>query len=185
MISDIRKDAEIRINKCAEVFKTQIGKIHTGRTSPGLLNDIVMEYYGVPAPLHQLASVTVENSRTLKVNVSDRSTSPAVERAVMASDLSLNPSSMGNDVRVPLPPLTEERHKGLTKVARGEAEQAHAVVRNVCRDVNGKVKTLLKDKEASEDGNRRSQDGVQKLTDTAAKKIEAALADKEVELVQL
>ena len=183
MISDIRKDAEVRMDKCVEAFKTQISKIRTGRASPSLLDGIVVEYYGTPTPLRQLASVTVEDSRTLKINVFDRSMSPAVEKAIMASDLGLNPNSAGSDIRVPLPPLTEER-KDLTKIVRGEAEQARVAVRNVRRDANDKVKALLKDKEISEDDDRRSQDDVQKLTDAAIKKIEAALADKEAELMQ-
>ncbi|MEJ8873106.1 ribosome recycling factor [Escherichia coli] len=181
MISDIRKDAEVRMDKCVEAFKTQISKIRTGRASPSLLDGIVVEYYGTPTPLRQLASVTV---RTLKINVFDRSMSPAVEKAIMASDLGLNPNSAGSDIRVPLPPLTEERRKDLTKIVRGEAEQARVAVRNVRRDANDKVKALLKDKEISEDDDRRSQDDVQKLTDAAIKKIEAALADKEAELMQ-
>ena len=167
MISDIRKDAEVRMDKCVEAFKTQISKIRTGRASPSLLDGIV-----------------VEDSRTLKINVFDRSMSPAVEKAIMASDLGLNPNSAGSDIRVPLPPLTEERRKDLTKIVRGEAEQARVAVRNVRRDANDKVKALLKDKEISEDDDRRSQDDVQKLTDAAIKKIEAALADKEAELMQ-
>ena len=180
MISDIRKDAEVRMDKCVEAFKTQISKIRTGRASPSLLDGIVVEYYGTPTPLRQLASVTVEDSRTLF----DRSMSPAVEKAIMASDVGLNPNSAGSDIRVPLPPLTEERRKDLTKIVRGEAEQARVAVRNVRRDANDKVKALLKDKEISEDDDRRSQDDVQKLTDAAIKKIEAALADKEAELMQ-
>ncbi len=184
MISDIRKDAEVRMEKCVEAFKNQIGKIRTGRASPALLDGIVVEYYGTPTPLRQLASVTVEDSRTLKINVFDRSMGPAVEKAIMTSDLGLNPSSAGTDIRVPLPALTEERRKDLIKVVRGEAEQGRVSVRNVRRDANDKVKALLKDKEISEDDDRRSQDDVQKLTDAAIKKIDAALAEKEDELMK-
>jgi ribosome recycling factor len=184
VISDIRKDAEVRMEKCVEAFKNQISKIRTGRASPGLLDGIVVEYYGTPTPLRQLASVTVEDTRTLKINVFDRSMGPAVEKAIMASDLGLNPSSAGSDIRVPLPPLTEERRKDLIKVVRGEAEQGRVAVRNVRRDANDKVKALLKDKEISEDDDRRSQDDVQKMTDVAIKKIDAALAEKEAELMQ-
>jgi len=145
---------------------------------------IVVEYYGTPTPLRQLASVTVEDSRTLKINVFDRSMGPAVEKAIMASDLGLNPNSAGSDIRVPLPALTEERRKDLIKVVRGEAEGARVAVRNVRRDANDKVKALLKDKAISEDDDRRSQEEVQKQTDAAIKKIDAALADKEAELMQ-
>ena len=145
MISDIRKDAEVRMEKCVEAFKNQISKVRTGRASPSLLDGIIVEYYGTPTPLRQLASVTVEDTRTLKINVFDRSLGPAV---------------------------------------RGEAEGARVAVRNVRRDANDKVKALLKDKEISEDDDRRSQDDVQKLTDAAIKKLDAALADKEAELMQ-
>ena len=180
MINDIRKDAEVRMEKCVEAFKNQISKIRTGRASPSLLDGIIVEYYGTPTPLRQLASVTVEDTRTLKINVFDRSMSPAVEKAIMASDLGLNPSSAGADIRVPLPPLT----KDLIKVVRGEAEQGRVSVRNVRRDANDKVKALLKEKEISEDDDRRSQDDIQKMTDAAIKKIDAALAEKEAELMQ-
>lgn len=129
--------------------QNQISKIRTGRASPNLLDGIVVEYYGTPTPLRQLASVTVEDSRTLKINVFDRSMGPAVEKAIMASDLGLNPSSAGSDIRVPLPPLTEERRKDLTKIVRGEAEGARVAVRNVRRDANDKVKALLKEKRSA------------------------------------
>ena len=134
-------------------------------------------------PLRQLASVTVEDSRTLKINVFDRSLSQAVEKAVMKSDLGLNPSSAGTDIRVPLPALTEERRKDLIKIVRGEAEQGRVSVRNVRRDANDKIKALLKDKEISEDDERRAQDEVQKMTDAYIKKVDAALSEKETELM--
>lgn len=184
MINDIRKDAEVRMEKCIEAFKNQISKIRTGRASPSLLDGIVVEYYGTPTPLRQLANVVAEDARTLALTVFDRSMGPAVEKAIMASDLGLNPNSAGSVIRIPLPPLTEERRKDLIKVVRGDAEQARVAVRNVRRDANDKVKALLKDKEISEDDDRRSQDDVQKLTDAAIKKVDAALADKENELMQ-
>jgi len=168
VISEIKKDAEVRMEKCVEAFKNQISKIRTGRASPSLLDGIIVEYYGTPTPLRQLASVTVEDTRTLKINVFDRSMGPAVEKAIMASDLA----------------LTEERRKDLIKIVRGEAEQGRVSVRNVRRDANDKVKALLKDKEISEDDDRRSQDDVQKATDAAIKKVDAALAEKETELMQ-
>ncbi|MFH8133482.1 ribosome recycling factor [Pantoea osteomyelitidis] len=183
MINDIKKDAETRMDKCVEAFKNTISKVRTGRASPSLLDGIVVEYYGAPTPLRQLASVTVEDSRTLKINVFDRSLGPAVEKAIMASDLGLNPSSAGSDIRVPLPALTEERRKDLIKVVRGEAEQGRVAVRNVRRDANDKIKALLKDKAIGEDEERRAQDEVQKMTDVHIKKVDAALADKETELM--
>ncbi|GAA0475219.1 MULTISPECIES: ribosome recycling factor [Tatumella] len=184
MINDIKKDAEVRMEKCVEAFKNSISKVRTGRASPSLLDGIVVEYYGAPTPLRQLASVTVEDSRTLKINVFDRSLSPAIEKAIMSSDLGLNPSSAGSDIRVPLPALTEERRKDLIKIVRGEAEQGRVSVRNVRRDSNDKVKALLKDKEISEDDERRAQDDIQKMTDLAIKKVDANLAEKEAELME-
>ncbi len=184
MINEIKKDAEVRMDKCVEAFKNTISKVRTGRASPSLLDGIVVEYYGTPTPLRQLASVTVEDSRTLKINVFDRSLSQAVEKAIMTSDLGLNPSSAGTDIRVPLPALTEERRKDLIKIVRAEAEQGRVAVRNVRRDANDKIKALLKDKEISEDDERRSQDDIQKTTDATIKKVDAALADKEKELLE-
>ncbi len=183
MINEIRKDAETRMEKCVEAFKNHISKIRTGRASPSILDGIMVDYYGSSTPLRQLASVTVEDSRTLKINVFDRSISAAVEKAIMTSDLGLNPSSAGSDIRVPLPALTEERRKDLIKVVRGEAEQGRVSVRNVRRDANDKVKALLKDKEISEDDEHRSQDDIQKMTDVFIKKIDTALSEKEAELM--
>ena len=184
MINDIRKDADQRMEKCLDAFKNHISKIRTGRASPSILDGIMVEYYGAATPLRQLANVTVEDSRTLKINVFDRSLSQAVEKAIMTSDLGLNPSSAGTDIRVPLPALTEERRKDLIKVVRGEAEQGRVSVRNVRRDANDKVKALLKDKEISEDEERRSQDDIQKMTDVFIKKIDSTLAEKEAELME-
>jgi ribosome recycling factor len=183
VINDIKKDADTRMDKCVDAFKNTISKVRTGRASPSLLDGIVVEYYGTPTPLRQLASVTVEDSRTLKINVFDRSLGPAVEKAIMASDLGLNPSSAGSDIRVPLPALTEERRKDLIKIVRGEAEQGRVSVRNVRRDANDKIKALLKDKEISEDDERRAQDEIQKMTDAHIKNVDAALAEKEKELM--
>lgn len=184
MINEIQKDAQDRMEKSLEAFKNQISKVRTGRASPSLLDGINVDYYGSATPLRQLANVTVEDSRTLAISVFDRSMSPAIEKAIMASDLGLNPSSAGTVIRVPLPPLTEERRKDLIKVVRGEAEQGRIAVRNVRRDANDKVKALLKDKEISEDDERRSQDDIQKLTDSYIKKVDESLAQKEAELME-
>jgi len=185
VINEIRKDAEMRMEKCVEAFKNHISKIRTGRASPGLLDGIHVEYYGTATPLRQLANVVAEDSRTLAVTVFDRSLSAAVEKAIMASDLGLNPSSAGTVIRVPLPALTEERRRDLIKVVRSEAEQGRVSVRNVRRDANEKVKTMLKDKVISEDEDRRSQDDIQKLTDAFIKKVDSALAEKEAELMEV
>ncbi len=183
VINEIKKDAQDRMEKSVEALKNQISKIRTGRASPSLLDGINVEYYGSATPLRQIASVVVEDARTLAITVFDRSMTPAIEKAIMASDLGLNPSSAGTIIRVPLPALTEERRKDLIKVVRGDAEQGRVSVRNIRRDANDKVKALLKDKEISEDEERRSQDEIQKLTDNFIKKIDEALASKETELM--
>ncbi|GKX55334.1 ribosome-recycling factor [Leminorella grimontii] len=183
MINEIKKDAKERMEKCVDMFKTHISKVRTGRAHPSLLDGIMVEYYGSATPLRQLANVVTEDSRTLAITVFDRSLSPAVEKAIMASDLGLNPSSAGTTIRVPLPPLTEERRKDLTKVVRNEAEQGRVSVRNVRRDANDKIKALLKDKEIGEDEERKAQDEIQKLTDGYIKKIDESLAEKEAELM--
>lgn len=184
MINEIKKDAQDRMEKSVEALKNQISKVRTGRASPSLLDGIMVDYYGAATPLRQLANVTVEDARTLAISVFDRSMSPAIEKAIMASDLGLNPSSAGTVIRVPLPPLTEERRKDLIKVVRAEAEQGRVAVRNIRRDANDKIKALLKDKEISEDEERRSQDDIQKLTDGYIKKVDEALAQKEAELLE-
>lgn len=170
MINEIKKDAETRMDKCVEAFKSNISKIRTGRAHPNLLDGISVEYYGSATPLRQVANVVAEDSRTLAITVFDRSLSAAVEKAIMASDLGLNPMSAGAVIRVPLPALTEERRKDLIKLVRAEAEQGRVSVRNVRRDANDKVKVLLKDKEISEDEDRKSQDEVQKMTDVMIKR---------------
>lgn len=183
MINEIRKDAEVRMDKSLEAFKNNINKIRTGRALPSILDHIQVDYYGSATPLRQLANVVAEDARTLALTVFDRAVSAAVEKAIISSDLGLNPMSAGSVIRVPLPPLTEERRKELIKIVRGEAEQGRVAVRNVRRDANDKVKTLLKDKEISEDQDRRSQEDIQKMTDIFIKKIDVALADKETELL--
>lgn len=183
MINEIRKDADIRMEKSVEAFKNQISKIRNGRASTSILDGIMVEYYGTATPLRQLASITVEDSRTLAINLFDHSLGSSVEKAIMSSDLGLNPNSVGSVIHVPLPPLTEERRRDLIKVVRSEAEQGRVAVRNVRRDANDKVKALLKDKEISEDADRHSQDEIQKMTDAYIKLLDAALADKEKELL--
>ncbi|MGL9722216.1 ribosome recycling factor [Sodalis sp. (in: enterobacteria)] len=185
MINEIRKDAENRMEKCVDAFKNHISKVRTGRASPSLLDGIQIEYYGTLTPLRQLANIVAEDSHTLAITVFDRALAPAVEKAIMASDLGLNPSSAGTVIRVPLPPLTEERRRDLIKVVRAEAEQGRVSVRNVRRDANDKVKALLKDKTIGEDEDRRSQDEIQKLTDAWIKKLDSALAEKEAELMEI
>ncbi|MBE2898047.1 ribosome recycling factor [Pasteurellaceae bacterium TAE3-ERU1] len=184
MLNQIRKDTEERMEKSVDAFRSQIAKVRTGRAHPSLLDGIMVEYYGAPTPLRQVANVVAEDARTLAITVFDRSLGGAVEKAIMSSDLGLNPSSAGAVIRVPLPPLTEERRRDLVKVVRGEAEQGRIAVRNIRRDANDQIKALLKDKEISEDDDRRAQDEIQKLTDAYVKKVDDVLADKEKELME-
>lgn len=183
MINEIKQDTEQRMEKSIEAFKSQISKIRTGRAHPSLLDGIQVEYYGAATPLRQLANVVAEDARTLAVSVFDRSLIQAVEKAILTSDLGLNPASAGTTIRVPLPPLTEERRRDLTKIVRAEAEQGKVSVRNIRRDANDQIKALLKDKMISEDDERKAQDIIQKLTDVHVKKVDEALAEKEKELM--
>ena len=184
MLNEIQKEAQERMEKSIEAFQNHISKIRTGRASPSLLDGIMVEYYGSPTPLRQLANVVAEDSRTLAITVFDKSLTPSIEKAILTSDLGLNPASAGTVIRVPLPPLTEERRRDLTKIVRGEAEQGRVSIRNIRRDANDQIKALLKDKEISEDDERKSQDLIQKATDAAIKKLDAVLADKEKELME-
>ncbi|OYD26177.1 ribosome recycling factor [Oceanimonas baumannii] len=185
MINDIKTDAKTRMEKSIEALKSQMNKVRTGRAHPSLLDTIHVDYYGASTPLNQLANITTEDSRTLAVTVFDRSMIQAVEKAIMMSDLGLNPSSAGAMIRIPLPPLTEERRKDLIKVVRNEAEQGRVAIRNIRRDANNSLKTLLKDKEISEDDERRGQDDIQKITDSSIKLVDDALAAKEKELMEI
>lgn len=185
MIEDIKKDARERMEKSVEALRNQLTKIRTGRAQPSLLDGIMVPYYGVDTPLNQVANVGTEDSRTLLVTVFDRSAIQAVEKAIMTSDLGLNPASAGTTIRIPLPPLTEERRKDLIKLVRGEAEQGKVAIRNIRRDANSDVKSLLKAKEISEDADRQTQDEIQKLTDEFIKRVDEVLARKEKELMEI
>ncbi len=185
MINDIQKDAQERMQKSVAALGSQLSKIRTGRAHPAILDGIMVSYYGAPTPLNQVANVTIEDSRTLAIGVFDKSLAQAVEKAIMASDLGLNPMSAGTVIRVPLPPLTEERRKDLIKIVRGEVESGRVAVRNIRRDANGDVKSLLKDKEISEDEARQAEDTIQKLTDKFIKEMDAQLTAKEAELMEI
>ena len=185
MINDILKDSKTRMEKSVEALKGQLSKIRTGRAHPSLLDGIQVSYYGANTPLRQVANVSVEDARTLTISVFDKSLIQAVEKAILQSDLGLNPMSAGTTIRVPLPPLTEERRRDLVKVVRNEAEGARVAVRNIRRDANADLKTLLKDKEIGEDDERKAADEVQKLTDAFVKKVDEVLADKEKELMEV
>lgn len=185
MINEIKQDAKQRMEKSVEALRSQISKVRTGRAHPSILDGIMVPYYGSDTPLKQLANITVEDSRTLALTVFDKSASGAVEKAIMTSDLGLNPASAGTVIRVPLPPLTEERRRDLVKVVRGEAEQGRVAVRNIRRDANNDLKELLKEKEITEDEERKGTDEIQKLTDTYIAKIDELLAEKEKDLMEV
>jgi ribosome recycling factor len=183
MIADIKKDAETRMQKSVETLKNNFTKIRTGRAHTGILDQVMVDYYGSPTSISQVASMTLIDSRTIGVQPWEKPMVAKIEKAIRDSGLGLNPASTGDVIRVPMPALTEERRRDLTKVVRGEGEDARVAVRNVRRDANGDLKALLKDKEISEDDDRRGQDEVQKLTDKYIAEIDKVVAEKEKELM--
>ena len=185
MINEIKQEAQERMKKSAESLDVAFAKIRTGRAHPSILDSVMVSYYGSDTPLHQVANVTVEDSRTLALSVFDKSMIQAVEKAIMTSDLGLNPATAGTTIRVPMPALTEETRKGYTKQARSEAENARVAVRNIRRDALGQLKDLQKEKEISEDDERRAADEVQKLTDKYIAEIDKALEAKEADLMAI
>lgn len=185
MIDDIKKDAAARMGKSVEALRHELAKIRTGRAHPALLDHIMVSYYGSDVPIKQVANVTAEDARTLAVTPWERNMVQAVEKAIMQSDLGLNPSTAGTVIRVPMPPLTEERRRDLIRVARHEAEQARVAVRNVRRDANAELKDMVKEKMISEDDERRGEEAIQKLTDQYVKEVDAVLAEKEADLLSI
>ncbi|HAR80416.1 MAG TPA: ribosome recycling factor [Succinivibrionaceae bacterium] len=185
MLNDVKQDAEKGMQKALETLDVRLSKVRTGRAQPGLLDGVKVEYYGSQTPLRQVAQVTVEDARTLKLSVFDRNAIKDVERAIQKSDLGLNPVVTGTEIRVPLPPLTEDRRKELVKVVKTEAEQCKVEIRNVRRDANAALKDLQKNKEISEDDQRKGEEQVQKLTDASIKKADEMLAEKQKELMEI
>ena len=185
MINDIKKDAETRMKKAIEVLGNNFNKIRTGRAHPSLLDGIMVNYYGNPTPLAQVGNINVEDARTLSVSPWERNLVPEIEKAIMKSDLGLNPSTNNGLIRIPLPMLTEETRKNFIKQARAEAEHGRVAVRNVRRDVLNDIKALLKDKSISEDEERRAQDDIQKITDKYVAEVDKALATKEADLMAI
>jgi ribosome recycling factor len=183
MIADVKKSAEQKMQKSIEALKADLGKVRTGRAHTGILDHVMVDYYGSPMPINQVANVTLVDSRTIGVSPWEKKMVGAVEKAIRDSDLGLNPSSQGDLIRVPMPALTEERRKELIKVVRGEAENAKVAVRNIRRDANATLKDLLKEKSVSEDDERRAQDDVQKLTDRYITEIDKVLQAKETDLM--
>ncbi|MGO2390735.1 MULTISPECIES: ribosome recycling factor [unclassified Halomonas] len=185
MINDIKKDAESRMKKSVEALNSNFNKIRTGRAHPSILDAVTVDYYGSQVPLTQVASVNVEDARTLSIAPWEQGMIQKIEKAIMTSDLGLNPASAGNVIRVPMPMLTEETRKVYIKQARSEAENARVAVRNVRRDANGDFKSLLKEKDITEDDQRQGEDEVQKLTDKYIAEVDKALAAKEQDLMQV
>lgn len=185
MINDIKKDAEARMSKTVEALVNNFNKIRTGRAHPSLLDGITVNYYGTETPLSQLANINVDDARTLSINPWERSMVPEIEKAIMKSNLGLNPSTNNGLIRLPLPMLTEETRKHFIKQAKAEAENGRVAVRNVRRDVLAQLKALLKDKAISEDEDRRAQDEVQKITDKFIAEVDKALVVKEADLMDI
>jgi len=185
MINDIKQDALTRMNKSIEAFKAELLKIRTGRAHVSLLNHITVDFYGSEVPIGQAANLTVEDARTLAVTPWDKSMVPVIEKAIMSSDLGLNPSTAGAVIRVPMPPLTEERRRELVKVVRDLAENARIAVRNIRRDANNDLKSLLKDKDISEDEDHKGQELIQQVTNQSTDEIETLLQTKEKELMEI
>ena len=182
-IADIKKTTETKMARSIESFKNELQKIRTGRAHPGILDQVQVDYYGSLVPISQVASVTLMDARTISVQPWEKGMAAKIEKAIRESDLGLNPASQGDLLRVPMPALTEERRRELTKVVRNEGEDAKVAVRNLRRDANDHAKKLLKDKEISEDEERRSLDEVQKLTDRTIAEIDRMTSAKEAEIM--
>ena len=183
MLEDIKKTADSKMQKSLEALKNDLAKVRTGRAHTGLLDHVMVEYYGSMVAINQVANVNLGDARTINVQPYEKNMISKVEKAIRDCDLGLNPATNGDLIRVPMPMLTEERRRDLTKIVRGEAEGAKVAIRNVRRDANDTLKKLLKDKEISEDDERRTQDEVQKLTDKAVLEVDRLLAAKETDLM--
>ena len=185
MVDDIKKDASVRMAKSVEALRQELGKIRTGRAHASLLDHVTVSYYGSDVPLNQVASITVSDPRTLAISPWERKIVPDIERAIIRSDLGLNPVTSSDVIRVPLPPLTEERRKEMTRVVRQEAEQARVAVRNIRRAANQQLKALQKDEHLPEDTEKRAEAEIQKLTDLHITKIDSVLTEKEHDLMEI
>lgn len=185
MIAELKKNTEQKMLKSLESLKSDLGKVRTGRAHTGILDHVQVEYYGSPVPLSQVANVSLIDARTISVQPWEKTMLAKVEKAIRDADLGLNPSTMGELVRVPMPALTEERRKELIKLVRSEAENSRIAVRNLRRDANNQLKEAVKSKEISEDEERRAQDDIQKLTDRHIAEVDKILAQKEQDLMQI
>ncbi len=185
MINELKQDAEVRMTKSIDALGYAFNKIRTGRAHPSLLDGLMVSYYGVDTPLSQVGNVSVLDARTLSVSVWEKSLVPAVEKAILKSDLGFNPATSGELIRIPMPQLTEETRKGFIKKARSEAESARVSIRNIRRDVLSDIKDLQKEKDITEDEERRAQDDIQKITDKYIQQVDKALSIKEVDLMEI
>jgi ribosome recycling factor len=185
MLEDVKKDAAERMQKCVAALKNELKKMRTGRAHPALVEHLKVDYYGSDSPLSQVARINVEDARTLVITPFDKSMVQPIEKAIMKSDLGLMPNTAGTVIRIPMPALTEERRRDMTKVVRHEAENGRVAVRNVRRDVMNELKDMLKEKLVSQDEDRRAQDDIQKLTDKYIAEIDQAMAEKEKEVMQI
>jgi ribosome recycling factor len=185
MIEDLKKDARQRMKKSIAALKHEFSGVRTGRAHTGLLDHVTVDYYGAEVPLNQAANVHVEDARTLAVQPWEKSMVPKIEKAIISADLGLNPTTAGTVIRIPLPPLTEERRRELVKVVKQEAENARIAVRNIRRDVNADLKALLKDKDITEDEERAAEQAIQKITDESIAEIDAMLEQKEKDLMEV
>ncbi|MCO4757377.1 MAG: ribosome recycling factor [Oceanospirillaceae bacterium] len=185
MLNEIAQDAETRMKKSADALVDNFKKIRTGRAHPSILETVQVPYYGSDVPLSQVANISVEDARTLSIVPWEKPMVPVIEKAIMKSDLGLNPSTSGENIRVPMPALTEETRKGYIRRARAEAENARIAIRNIRRDANGDLKDLLKEKEITEDDERRGEDRVQKLTNQFVAEVDKLLEQKETDLMEI
>lgn len=185
MYNDIKNSADERMKKSVQALKDNYAKMRTGRANTGLIEHITVDYYGTETPISQVANIAVADARSLTVTPWEANMVKAIEKAILTADLGLNPATVGKTIRIPVPPLTEERRKELVKFVRDETEQSRIAIRNIRRDANNDLKELLKEKEISEDEERRGQEAVQKLTDHIMKEIDDLLKAKEAELMQV
>tara|TARA_B100000287_G_scaffold236509_1_gene222666 strand:- start:3449 stop:4006 length:558 start_codon:yes stop_codon:yes gene_type:complete len=185
MIEDIKKEAEGRMEKSIDSLGTNLAKVRTGRAHPSILDSIMVEYYGNQTPLNQVSNIKVEDARTLQLTIWEKDMTSVVEKAILTSELGLNPAVSGNVIRIPMPPLTEERRLDLIKLVKQEAESSRVAIRNIRRDANNQLKDLLKNKDISEDDEKKSNDFIQKVTDAYIAKIEKLLEEKESDLMQV
>lgn len=185
MIKEILKDAGVRMGKSVESLRQSLVKVRTGRAHPSLLDHLVVDYYGSEVPISQVANINVEDARTLIISPWEKQMVQPIEKSIMKSDLGLNPATAGTVIRIPMPPLTEETRRNLVKVVRQEGEAAKVAIRNIRRDANGDFKSLLKDKEISEDEERNAQDEIQQLTDKYVREVDKVLEEKETDLMAI